>query len=95
MRRILASTALVLLLLGPALLAPGTAMAGVLKFDFTISNPDGSSTIVQASSRTNKQGNVTVCNFNGQDGAFLGEVQGSTLGTVEDVEAFCRANAPS
>jgi hypothetical protein len=94
MRRILASSVLVFVLLGTALLLPGTALAGVLKFDFTITNPDGSSTIVQASSRTNKQGNVTVCNYNGQNGAFLGEVQGSTSGTMEDVESFCRVNAP-
>ena len=88
MKRFIGSSILVVSLLG-------TALAGVLKFTFTISNPDGSSTTVRASSRTNRQGNVTVCDYYSESGSYLGQIQGTTSGTEESVEAFCRTGAPS
>ena len=88
MKKILSTAILVLFLFG-------SVLAGVLKFDFTISNSDGSTTIVEVSSRTNKHGNVTVCGYNDQaTGAFLGEIQGSSDGSESGAESFCRSNAP-
>ena len=91
MKRMLASAILVFML-GTALLLPGTALAGVLKFDFTTS--DGS-TRVEVSSRTNPRGNVTVCNYyDAETGAFLDQAQGTTSGEREGAQAFCEANIP-
>ena len=83
-------------MLGTTLLLPGTALAGVLKFDFAATNSEGTPIRVEVSSRTNPQGNVTVCNyFNERTGAFLGQEQGSTDGSREGAEQFCRAKIPS
>jgi hypothetical protein len=97
-KRILASS-IPVFMLGTALFLPGTALAGVLKFDFPATTKDGNTPIrVEVSSRTNKQGNVTVCNYyDEKTGAFLGHVQGSTSGErygAEGAEQFCKDNIP-